>query len=97
MNVYFVTKRQSDILMRTPTVHVQEFAAILSVVTPPQPSSCSMRRCRAGTRNWSPVTGGQVYVTDCASTCGTFIDKGGRWEKSARISSTPGQGALRRR
>ena len=28
-----------------------------------------------------PVTGGQVYVTDCASTCGTFIDKGGRWEK----------------
>lgn len=28
-----------------------------------------------------PVPGGQVYVTDCASTCGTFIDKGGRWEK----------------
>ena len=28
-----------------------------------------------------PVTGGQVYVTDCASTGGTFIDEGGRWQK----------------
>ena len=28
-----------------------------------------------------PVSGGQVYVTDCASTCGTFVDAGGRWEK----------------
>ena len=28
-----------------------------------------------------PASGGQVYVTDCASTCGTFIDKSGRWEK----------------
>ena len=27
------------------------------------------------------MSGGQLYVTDCASTCGTFIDKGGRWEK----------------
>ena len=28
-----------------------------------------------------PVSGGQVYVTDCASTGGTFIDEGGRWQK----------------
>lgn len=28
-----------------------------------------------------PITGGQVYVTDCASTGGTFIDEGGRWQK----------------
>ena len=28
-----------------------------------------------------PVSGGQVYVTDCASTGGTFIDEGGSWEK----------------
>ena len=28
-----------------------------------------------------PVTGGQVYVTDCASTGGTFIDEGGGWQK----------------
>ena len=28
-----------------------------------------------------PVTGGQVYVTDCASTGGTFIDEGGSWQK----------------
>ena len=28
-----------------------------------------------------PVAGGQVYVTDCASTGGTFIDEGGRWQK----------------
>ena len=28
-----------------------------------------------------PVAGGQVYVTDCASTSGTFIDEGGRWQK----------------
>ena len=28
-----------------------------------------------------PVTGGQVYVTDCASTGGTFIDEGDRWQK----------------
>ncbi len=28
-----------------------------------------------------PVSGGQVYVTDCASACGTFIDKGRRWER----------------
>ena len=28
-----------------------------------------------------PVTGGQVYVTDCASTGGTFIDEGGQWQK----------------
>ena len=27
-----------------------------------------------------PVAGGQVYVTDCASTGGTFIDEGGRWQ-----------------
>ena len=28
-----------------------------------------------------PVAGGQVYVTDYASTGGTFIDEGGRWQK----------------
>ena len=28
-----------------------------------------------------PVAGGQVYVTDCASTGGTFIDEGGHWQK----------------
>ena len=28
-----------------------------------------------------PVDSGQVYVTDCASTGGTFIDEGGRWQK----------------
>ena len=28
-----------------------------------------------------PVTGGQVYVTDCASTGGTFIEENGRWQK----------------
>ena len=28
-----------------------------------------------------PVASGQVYVTDCASTGGTFIDEGGRWQK----------------
>ena len=28
-----------------------------------------------------PVSGSQVYVTDCASTGGTFIDEGGRWQK----------------
>ena len=28
-----------------------------------------------------PVSGGHVYVTDCASTGGTFIDEGGRWQK----------------
>ena len=28
-----------------------------------------------------PVSAGQVYVTDCASTGGTFIDEGGRWQK----------------
>ena len=28
-----------------------------------------------------PVVDGQVYVTDCASTGGTFIDEGGRWQK----------------
>ena len=28
-----------------------------------------------------PASGGQVYVTDCASTGGTFIDEGGRWQK----------------
>ena len=28
-----------------------------------------------------PVAGGQVYVTDCASTGGTFINEGGRWQK----------------
>lgn len=28
-----------------------------------------------------PITGGQVYVTDCASTGGTFIDENGRWQK----------------
>ena len=27
------------------------------------------------------VSGGQVYITDCASTGGTFIDEGGRWQK----------------
>ena len=28
-----------------------------------------------------PITGGQVYVTDCASTGGTFIEESGRWQK----------------
>ena len=28
-----------------------------------------------------PITGGRVYVTDCVSTGGTFIDEGGRWQK----------------
>ena len=28
-----------------------------------------------------PVSGGQVYVTDCASTGGTFIDEGDHWQK----------------
>ena len=28
-----------------------------------------------------PVSGGQVYVTDCASTAGTFVDEGGRWQR----------------
>ena len=28
-----------------------------------------------------PITGGQIYVTDCASTGGTFIDEDGRWQK----------------
>ena len=28
-----------------------------------------------------PVAGGQVFVTDCASTGGTFIEEGGRWQK----------------
>ena len=28
-----------------------------------------------------PISGGQVYVTDCTSTGGTFIDEGGRWQK----------------
>ena len=27
------------------------------------------------------MASGQVYVTDCASTGGTFIDEGGRWQK----------------
>ena len=28
-----------------------------------------------------PVAGGQVHVTDCASTGGTFVDESGRWRK----------------
>lgn len=28
-----------------------------------------------------PVSGGQVFVTDCASTGGTFVDEGGRWQR----------------
>ena len=28
-----------------------------------------------------PVTDGQIYITDCASTSGTFIDEGGRWHE----------------
>ena len=28
-----------------------------------------------------PITGGQIYVTDCASTGGTFIDEDGNWQK----------------
>ena len=28
-----------------------------------------------------PVADGQVYVTDCASTGGTYIDEDGRWQK----------------
>ena len=28
-----------------------------------------------------PMSGSQVYVTDCASTGGTFIEEGGRWQK----------------
>lgn len=28
-----------------------------------------------------PVAGGQVYVTDCASTSGTFVEDGGRWRQ----------------
>ena len=41
-----------------------------------------------------PVTNGQLYVTDCASTGGTFIDNGGRWQKITQSFADAG-GRLR--
>ena len=41
-----------------------------------------------------PVAGGQIYVIDCASTGGTFIDEGGRWQKITQAFADAG-GRLR--
>ena len=37
-----------------------------------------------------PVAGGEVFVTDCASTGGTFVNEGGRWQKITQSFVAPG-------